>query len=283
MIIWNKTFQVYRSLPSFPHPNHIAEEIQYDSSYFCESRLRTSNSLLFVYTIKGQGAFRVKETEYNLLPETAFLCRDADENIAWYYPEKATKPWQFLWLNFQGMTADAMIQDLHTRHGHIYQIPFQHPIFREMYAFRQRPEKICDITPAAGATLIVNILACIADIANSEKTSFTQNILVKNAQSLMIKQLETQLKIADFAKQLTVSREHLTRVFKIQTNTSPAEYLLKHKILRACTLLKESNLSSKEIAEKLGYNNATNFSRAFKKMQNITPQGFRKTGAMPVY
>ena len=99
----------------------------------------------------------------------------------------------------------------------------------------------------------------------------------------MMGQLESQLKIADFAKQLTVSREQLTRVFKIQTNYSPAEYLLKHKILRACTLLKETNLSSKEISEKLGYNSATNFSRAFKKIQNITPQAFRKTGAMPVY
>lgn len=40
-------------------------------------------------------------------------------------------------------------------------------------------------------------------------------------------------------------------------------------------------MNCKEIAFKLGYENASNFIRAFKKYQEMTPMEFRKKGAIP--
>ncbi len=283
MMIWDKIFQIYRPLPSFPMPRHIAEEEQYDSSYHCESRLRHGNSLLFVCSLKGRGQFRTDGVEYDLPEGTAFLCRDRDHDIAWYYPDGTTIPWRFFWFNFQGAGADAMITDLLKRHGHIYRIDLEQPILKKLYGYRQRPEKVCDLTPGQGAELIFRLLDYLAGIACSEQLVASQNILVKNAQTVMLQQLESRLTIADFAEQLAVSREHFTRVFKYQTGIAPAEYLLRYKMLRACELLKDSHLNCQEIAMKLGYNSATNFSRAFRKLQNSTPQQFRQNGSMPIY
>jgi AraC-like DNA-binding protein len=283
MLIWEKHFQIYQSLKSFPYPRHIAEEIQVDSSYYCKSRSREGNSLLFVCTLKGRGVFRAGGIEYDLLPGTAFICRDVDLDVAWFYPAGTTIPWQFFWLNFQGTAADAMLIDLISQFGHLYQIDIQHPILKKLYSFQQLPGKICDLNPSDGGKLIFDLLGYLGNIACSDNIVSSQNILVKNAQELMLQQLESSLTIADFAHQLKISREHFTRVFKIQTGSTPAEYLLRHKVLRACKLLKETNLSCKEIATKLGYNSATNFSRAFRKLQNSTPRKFRQSGAMPLY
>ena len=45
---------------------------------------------------------------------------------------------------------------------------------------------------------------------------------------------------------------------------------------RAKTLLKESNLTLREISEALGYSTQGHLSRAFKRWTGITPQLFRQ-------
>ncbi|MCF6177597.1 MAG: AraC family transcriptional regulator [Victivallaceae bacterium] len=283
MYIWEKSFQVYQPLASFPTPRHIAEEVQTNSLYYCESHLRHGNTLLFVCTLKGRGIFRTDGIEYDLLPGTAFICRDLELDVAWYYPDRTTIPWQFFWLNFQGEAADAMMVDLVARYGHLYQVDIQHAMLMKLSSFQKSSGRICNLSPAEGAKLIFDLLGYLATVASAESSSAPQNILVKNAQILMLQQLESPLTIADFAEQLSISREHFTRIFKLQTDTTPAEYLLRHKMLHACKLLKETNLSCKEIAMRLGYSNATNFTRAFRKRQNSTPQYFRQSGAMPIF
>ncbi|MFA6714745.1 MAG: AraC family transcriptional regulator, partial [Victivallaceae bacterium] len=69
--------------------------------------------------------------------------------------------------------------------------------------------------------------------------------------------------------------------FKQETGMSPLEFIIRCKMNEACGMLKESAMSCKEIAFKSGYDNTSNFIRAFKKYQKMTPVEFRKQGALP--
>jgi len=81
--------------------------------------------------------------------------------------------------------------------------------------------------------------------------------------------------------QLGISREHLSRVFKEQTAQTPYQYLQRQKMLEACRLLKETRLTQKEVAFRMGYNVPAHFTRAFTRIMRLTPSRFRAVGIMP--
>jgi AraC family transcriptional regulator of arabinose operon len=58
---------------------------------------------------------------------------------------------------------------------------------------------------------------------------------------------------------------------------SPQEYILNYRMNQASILLKNTSLPVSEIADKVGYDDALNFSKAFKKIYGINPTNFRST------
>ena len=53
------------------------------------------------------------------------------------------------------------------------------------------------------------------------------------------------------------------------------DYILRQKMSLACKLLKETNLSAKEVSARLGYARPGQFTRSFKKLLHVTPSQFR--------
>jgi AraC-like DNA-binding protein/mannose-6-phosphate isomerase-like protein (cupin superfamily) len=72
-----------------------------------------------------------------------------------------------------------------------------------------------------------------------------------------------------------VSKCYLSHMFKEQTGTSPIKYLTQKRIDTACNMLKETELSVKEISKTVGYENPLYFSQVFKNVLNVSPQEYR--------
>ncbi|MEN8255282.1 MAG: AraC family transcriptional regulator [Verrucomicrobiota bacterium] len=71
-----------------------------------------------------------------------------------------------------------------------------------------------------------------------------------------------------------------SRLFKEMTGVAPGEFIVQHKMTEACHLLKETNLSCKEIAAQLGYGDTAAFSRSFRTDRGMSPMKFRKKGQL---
>lgn len=69
----------------------------------------------------------------------------------------------------------------------------------------------------------------------------------------------------------------LNRRFKNALGKTPLDYLQDIRINTAKDLLKTSNLSIGEIADRVGYQDTNYFTRLFKKQLAITPNAYRKT------
>lgn len=77
------------------------------------------------------------------------------------------------------------------------------------------------------------------------------------------------------AQELSVSYSWFRHTFTAHTGLSPHQYLLELRLVRARTLLAETNLSIKEIALQTGFEDELYFSRLFRQKLNVTPSQWR--------
>lgn len=80
-----------------------------------------------------------------------------------------------------------------------------------------------------------------------------------------------QIKVSEIAEQLNVNRSHLYRVFKEKTGLSIENYIINVRISKACDLLHDTELSAKEVAEKVGYSDYSTFFTNFKRLKGLSP------------
>ncbi len=68
---------------------------------------------------------------------------------------------------------------------------------------------------------------------------------------------------------------YLSRFFKQETGTTLSDYITAARIEKAKRLLAQPELKVQDVAERVGYGNATNFTRFFRKLTGVTPQDYR--------
>ncbi|AYA77489.1 hypothetical protein DOE78_19810 [Bacillus sp. Y1] len=85
-----------------------------------------------------------------------------------------------------------------------------------------------------------------------------------------------ELTLNDLANLVYVSPYHLGHVFKEEVGLPPIQYMIQCRIEEAKRLLEHSDLSVREIALLIGYENANYFNLLFKKMTGSPPGKFRR-------
>jgi len=88
--------------------------------------------------------------------------------------------------------------------------------------------------------------------------------------------LKATHRVSDYAERLHVSANHLSKCVRSVTGKSPARWIEESVVLEAKVLLFQSNLPMSEVALAVGIEDASYFSRLFKKHAGLTPLGFRK-------
>lgn len=87
---------------------------------------------------------------------------------------------------------------------------------------------------------------------------------------------EKPYRLASLAKEYHVSPSSLSHHFKAVTGSSVTEYLMFCRLAVAKEKLLCTGLCVGEIAEASGFEDASNFSRYFKKKEGLSPSAFRK-------
>ncbi|TDL74747.1 AraC family transcriptional regulator [Rhodococcus qingshengii] len=85
-----------------------------------------------------------------------------------------------------------------------------------------------------------------------------------------------ELTLNDLANLVYVSPYHLGHVFKEEVGLPPIQYMIQCRIEEAKRLLEHSDLTVREIASLIGYENANYFNLLFKKMTGSPPGKFRR-------
>ena len=99
--------------------------------------------------------------------------------------------------------------------------------------------------------------------------------LVARFHQLAEENISQNMPIDYYAGELGISVKKLSKLSAELIGDSPANIISKKKAVEAKRLLSNSNLSIKEIGYKLGFNQATYFTKFFKKHTSQTPKEFR--------
>lgn len=81
--------------------------------------------------------------------------------------------------------------------------------------------------------------------------------------------------VADYAGELGVTPNHLTRVVKSETGRSAGEWIENARLSLARTLLHDPAIPISEISYRLGFEDPAYFSRFFRKLVGMSPTDFR--------
>jgi transcriptional regulator GlxA family with amidase domain len=100
---------------------------------------------------------------------------------------------------------------------------------------------------------------------------------VLEVQMWIAQNLSSQITIGDLAEQFGVALRTFNRRFKSATGNSLRKYWQKERVMLAKELLGKTNLSISEICWRVGYADASYFSRLFQREISITPLAYRQT------
>jgi AraC family transcriptional regulator len=104
---------------------------------------------------------------------------------------------------------------------------------------------------------------------------FTYKIDIKRAIAFLEERYQDNITLDDIAKEVKISRYHLSRLFKSETGKTPFEFLMDIRVRHAKRLLANKELSMTDISSLCGFSDASHFSFVFKKKTGFTPSDFR--------
>ncbi len=84
-----------------------------------------------------------------------------------------------------------------------------------------------------------------------------------------------QFSLKFLSKKFGCSPNHFIKIYKEKTGYTPIKYILMKKIDLAKALIKTTDLSINSVMEKVGFDDASYFSKTFKKIVGVSPKAFK--------
>ncbi len=101
--------------------------------------------------------------------------------------------------------------------------------------------------------------------------------VVSKAKAYIKENYGRDISLDDVSREVNVSPYYFSKLFKEEEGQNFIEYLTKIRIDKARQLLREENLSIKEISIMVGYSDPNYFSRLFRKQMDMSPREYRES------
>lgn len=100
--------------------------------------------------------------------------------------------------------------------------------------------------------------------------------LTNRFKELIVNSIHTQHQVAQYAERLSITPNHLAKTVKAITGKSPTRWIDEAIVLEAKVLLSQSDMPISSVANDVGFEDQSYFTRLFKRYEGITPTAFRK-------
>ena len=111
--------------------------------------------------------------------------------------------------------------------------------------------------------------------SDNNQSSFRDKELFNQFLQLLGKQEQKRQKVSFYADQLNITPKYLSTVCKKVSDKNPMRWITESVMEDSYMLLKETDLSVKEISNRLGFPNSSFFGQYFREQAGITPIEYR--------
>ncbi len=231
---------------------------------------------ILMFCPRGSGWLKINEREWKAGPGT-MCCLPA--KVPHWYGADDRDPWSHYWIHFTGRQAADYFRFLG--------VTPDHPILH----FSKHEELVADFEAVWSAMRLVytwenlvkasirlvRFLGLLREIQQRpDQRARGRAAAVAKSVQFMAEHLSAEISLAQLADLAQMSITRYTVEFRRRSGCSPMEHLNRLRVQRACDLLRNTDESVRQIAEKVGYPDPYYFSRAFKKIAGCSPLAFRK-------
>ncbi|TBL80826.1 response regulator [Paenibacillus thalictri] len=108
-----------------------------------------------------------------------------------------------------------------------------------------------------------------------EQAGKTMRSEIREAQAYINRNYRQKITVSDIAASIGLSESYLSHLYKKETGENLIDYLTKYRLEQAEQLLRNSDLRTYEIAERVGFADSNYFSRQFKRYIGMNPLDYR--------
>lgn len=251
--------------PNFGHP---------DKYFFIPQHGRILDEFQLVYITQGSGRFYTSKDEWIKVNEGDIISINPSKWHS-YIPNKETG-WSEYWIGFKGVFMEQLLfNGLINKENCIYKVGLRD----EILSLYQKAIEVAtkeSIDYQQVLTGIANLILGLALAYDKEKQFESLTVMHMTKAKMIIREnIYEKITPVEIAEQLNMSYSCFRKTFKTFTGFSPACYIQNLKIQVAKDILLSSDLSIKEVAFNLHFDNAEYFSAQFKKHIGVSPKDFR--------
>ncbi len=226
---------------------------------------------LFFWVIEGECFLRIDNQNYIIRPgQLAFLPKGKMRAYTHASPRFSMYEMTFdatangdNLMEMLGLTDDNFVVDIENREK-----------MSELFESSHRKELFKNpLYDVAWCSNILNIIQLYAK--ERQKLASSVSKIFKPVLAYMTENISSTVKINDLANIACMQPTYFVKKFRESYSLPPLAYFNRMKIHTAMGLLAQTNLSIENIAQQVGVNDTSYFSRMFKKYCNTTPTEYR--------
>lgn len=231
------------------------------------------------YIVEGRGYLNVNGENYAATAGDVYILR---KNTTHTYWSDAKSPWVKIFFNIRGSLAEKILDE--------YQLGGSGRVVLEADGleqdFRDMLEDLQDST--VGQTerfdrAVLKFLEIVIKLTNMQRAAGTRkdNLMsVEKEMNTLIEYITMNprriVSNQELADVIFRSKDYVIKRFFANFGVTPYDYQIQQKMFSARNMLANMNLSVKEIANALGYDDQHYFSYMFKKRCGMSPTQYRK-------
>lgn len=234
-------------------------------------RRRSHATELLIYCTEGAGQLELEGQKWPVRAGDVVLL---PAGIAHAYATDADNPWSIYWVHYSG--ALSVDYATHLQAQRRVATAGVHPRliaeFQGLLNLRSSGLAISALVHSASRLKV--LLTEFAGLIDNDRSG-GKLLDLDHLIAVMHRQMDQALNLDALAAESNLSKYHFIRRFKLLTGHTPIQHFIHLKMQHACHLLDTSDAPLKNIASRVGYDDAYYFSRLFKQYIGLSPQHYR--------